>query len=581
MKKSLSLLASLALVAAAQATTLADLNYIGEFNGNKYYISPNAGSWQDGNALANSFGPGSHLAIIGSQAENDFLTAATASGANAYGTNGIDCWMGLYQDHSAADYSEPAGGWRWVDGSSLAYSNWHPFEPNNAGQEDHAHFNRYPGGLWNDEPAGNQKRALIEVEATYFTPQVSTLCYWQGPNRFGGAVAANRSDINNALTAQDSDIPGPINFFSLGYSGWALFSTDRAILNGPGNDVNLIETTWGNPYPAGERARLLASQDGANFVDLGVATFNGSFDLGSLTWASYFMVVDVTPLENSEDAFDLDGLTFTSSAEAPGTFPTPDPVLGNALVEYIGGTQGKQKNNANVPSIRSNPAKGLGLPQLNDTYNFYSLGFGGTAIYRFAYGVIDAPGADIQVIETSFGSPSCNRYPEQMSVAISYDGMNWIEKGSVCQDGTIDVAPHSGATYVRFTDMSDKTKFGGSADGWDLDGAVNLSSAPNAGGTTPCQISGNRQSLTELADQNNVPDELQALQIYGETAVFALPADQVTVKITDNLGRQISSEVVSGKIWDSVEYNLPALKSGVYMMTVETSVSRDVIKFVK
>jgi hypothetical protein len=34
-------------------------------------------------------------------------------------------------------------------------------------------------------------------------------------------------------------------------------------------------------------------------------------------------------------------------------------------------------------------------------------------------------------------------------------------------------------------------------------------------------------------------------------------------------------------MWDSVEFNLPSLKSGVYMMTVETAVSRDVIKFVK
>ncbi len=582
MKKTFSFIASLVLAAAAQATTLSDLNFIGEFNGNKYYTSPDARSWADCNGLATSFGPGVHLASIASQAENDFLTSATVSGANAYGTNGTDCWIGLYQDVTAADFAEPAGGWRWSDGSPMVYMNWKSTEPNDWRTENHGHFNRFPGGLWNDEKESNLKKALIEVEAYYFTPQLTEVCYLQGPSNNGGAIAANRSDITKALTAQNSDVAGPINFFSLGYGGWAILKADRPILNGPGNDVSLIETTWGEgSYPLGESARLFASQDGVAFVDLGVTKYNGSFEFGALlTWAQYFMVVDATPMSNSYDAFDLDGLVFTTPGLL-GSTPAPDPSLGSALVAYVSGMQGKQKGGANVPSVRSNTAKGLGAPQLNDTYNFYSLGFAGTAVYRFGYGVMNNPGADIQVVETSFGRPSCARYPEHVSVAVSYDGNTWFEKGILCQDGTVDVAPHTGVSFIKFTDASDRTKFNPSADGWDLDGAINLGMGSEATPTSPCLIIAGKMSISQTADQENVPDELQALQIYGQTAVFSMAADQVTVRISDNIGRQISSEVVSGKIWDSVEYNLPELKSGIYIMTVESSVSRDVIKFVK
>jgi len=420
--------------------------------------------------------------------------------------------------------------------------------------------------------------ASLALAASVNAVNLTPVCYKQGPNRAGGAVDANRSDISKALVAQNSDVQGPINFFSLGYGGWAILESDCPVFNVEGNDVNLIETTWNEgSYPFGESARLYASQDGNSFVDLGQTTYNGSFDLGSLTWARYFMVLDATLPANSFDAFDVDGLTFTSVGE-PGAYPAPDAPLGNGLVEYIRGTQGKQKGGANVPAIRSNPAKGLGTPQSNDTYNFYALGFNGTAVYRFGYGILDLPGADIQVVETSFGRPTCARYPEQVSVSVSYDGLTWHDKGILCQDGTVDVAPHTGVTYIKFADVSDKAKFNNSADGWDLDGAINLSSGQV--GVSPCSASGQREAFA-FADQNNVPDELQALQVIGETAVFSMAADQATVRITDNLGRVVASEQINGKMWDSVEFNLPSLKSGVYMMTVETAVSRDVIKFVK
>ncbi len=57
------------------------------------------------------------------------------------------CAFGLYQETSAEDYSEPAGGWRFTDGTPLVFTNWVAGEPNNAGGEDYGQIGT---GGWND-----------------------------------------------------------------------------------------------------------------------------------------------------------------------------------------------------------------------------------------------------------------------------------------------------------------------------------------------------------------------------------------------------------------------------------------------
>ncbi len=39
-------------------------------------------------------------------------------------------WIGLYQDVNDPNYSEPSGGWKWVDGTPLTFENWNSGEPN-------------------------------------------------------------------------------------------------------------------------------------------------------------------------------------------------------------------------------------------------------------------------------------------------------------------------------------------------------------------------------------------------------------------------------------------------------------------
>jgi hypothetical protein len=89
-------------------------------------------SWSEATTAAQTSWPGrtGHLMTITSQAELDFLEANLSLGN--------DYWLGGYQDLNAADYSEPAGGWRWLTGEPFEFTAWSTIavggndnEPNN------------------------------------------------------------------------------------------------------------------------------------------------------------------------------------------------------------------------------------------------------------------------------------------------------------------------------------------------------------------------------------------------------------------------------------------------------------------
>ena len=65
------------------------------------------------------------------------------------------------------------------------------------------------------------------------------------------------------------------------------------------------------------------------------------------------------------------------------------------MVDYI---EGVQSNGAPLPNDRDNPNKAVGAPEDSDTYNFVTLGYGGSIILGFENDVVS-----FQIIETSFG----------------------------------------------------------------------------------------------------------------------------------------------------------------------------------
>ncbi|HOO01002.1 MAG TPA: lectin-like protein, partial [Syntrophales bacterium] len=129
-----------------------------QFKGFKYRLTTVEGTWSE--AEAEAIRHGGHLATINSREENDWLV-------RTFG-NDKSFWIGFYQP---AGSQEPAGGWRWVSGERVVYTNWDGGQPDNyTGRDNYAMLLSGAGGRWHDVPLEgwpmtSRFRGIIKVKA--------------------------------------------------------------------------------------------------------------------------------------------------------------------------------------------------------------------------------------------------------------------------------------------------------------------------------------------------------------------------------------------------------------------------------
>ena len=423
------------------------------------------------------------------------------------------------------------------------------------------------------------------------TPPTAGSCYAEQVMSFnqkkrndGTYVDANRSNPSKALGAPENN--DTYNFVSLGFGGDITLKFGSPIKNGTGNDVRVIESSFGNiscaRYP--EKIRAYASQDGCNFIFMGEGCQDTDFDLGSLAWAQYIKLVDMsnpsatyqgTPVA---DAYDLDGIMCLNGYESN---PIPATITSgaNQVVNY---TPGTCKNGTAVPVSRRNPANALGLPQGNDVVNFVALGFGGSLTLKFNYVIFDNPASnDLQVVETSYGNPTCAAYPERALIEGSLDGVNWIQLGQLCQDGQVDINSAGVVQYIRLTDRSAASSFSGTADGYDVDGVIAIN--PTCGSVAA------RSAADQVVDVVNVPNEEVSSSLYPNPAsdITTLSIDGTnanetwTVSIADLSGRVISTTTfVANEGISEYRISVSELSFGIYQIVATNGSNKIVQKLV-
>jgi len=422
--------------------------------------------------------------------------------------------------------------------------------------------------------------ATCEQTSCYANEVVS---FNQKKRNDGSSVSPERSNPTSALGApQNNDTQ---NFVSLGFGGDITLKFANPIKNGVGNDVRVTESTFGNiscaRFP--ETIRAFASQDGCHFIWIGDGCQDTDFDLGSLAWAQYIKLVDVSPIDATyqgtpvADAYDVDGVECLNGSESN---PVPSTLLEDAAAEAFDYFPGQRRNGSDIAPSRTDFNNAEGFPQNTNTVNFVALGFGGQLTLRFDYVIFDNPLAnDLLVTETSFGNPSCSSYGERAIFEGSLDGVNWTYLNELCLDGELDINAAGVIQYLRITDHSPETRFSGTADGYDVDGVNVINDCHN--NTAAARISDNTTTANEVSSAEVFPNPFNE-----STNVEITTGDldnSVTIRVVNFLGQQVYVETLNVASSSVVRHNVAMneLSKGVYFLTVETNTSKETVKLVK
>ena len=93
-------------------TTLGNFLYLGQYNGHSYFRNSSNLSWDDARIAAEN--AGGYLASLNDSQENSTVASF----------NYFRGWIGLYQNLNSSNYSEPNGGWEWLNSSGEIFDSY-------------------------------------------------------------------------------------------------------------------------------------------------------------------------------------------------------------------------------------------------------------------------------------------------------------------------------------------------------------------------------------------------------------------------------------------------------------------------
>jgi hypothetical protein len=208
----------------------------------------------------------------------------------------------------------------------------------------------------------------------------------------------------------------------------------------------------------------------------------------------------------------------------------------------------------NMPDAdRSDPDVVIGEPEYGDVPGtFFSLGFGGEMIVKFDAPIVNGPGNDLMIVETTFGNHTCETYPEKVDVWVAQyideslfipvqeelDVLtlaDWVYLGQGCLDSEFDLGDLPWAQYVYMRDVSNPNDFPNSqqSDGYDINGLVALHGTVVASADVEAIVGGGTAPYTFLWSNGQTTAKIEGVG-----------PGTYTVVVTDANGCEIEGSIV-------------------------------------
>jgi streptogramin lyase len=250
----------------------------------------------------------------------------------------------------------------------------------------------------------------------------------------------------------------------------------------PVNGGDLIQTNDGNVWLINrDQNRFYNITDGVSQFDVELDEMYGAAVLESGMIlvgdaGTQLRVVDPATASVTETVFNID-LNITAGDLAGGCgdanpiIVTPEPGDCNAteVLEYI---EGVRSNGGAIASNRTDSTQALGAPEGIDQLVFVTLGYEGSITLGFDGAVPNQDGDDLEIVETSYGNPGCEAYPEYANVFVSQDGEEFFFAETVCKgDNGVDIsAAGQGFDFITLVKIVNTDSLTSTPDGYDLDG---------------------------------------------------------------------------------------------------------------
>ena len=399
---------------------------------------------------------------------------------------------------------------------------------------------------------------------------VEVLDFYQGPQTNGSPVAADRSDPNTALGEPDrSNAPG--GFVSLGVGGYITLAFDGIIVDQPGNDIRIWETSYAGDDCSGpndEHADIELSMNGIDFVYVGTVCRDGEVDMADAGF-TFVSAIRITNSDNTAtlDGYDVDGVEAIHGCEEPFT---PGECYAGNVFEYV---QGVSNTGGPIATNRTDATQALGEPERTDALVFVSLGYGGSLTLEFNGSVPNGPGDDLEIVETTYNFTSCAAYPEYADIYVSLDGSDWHFAKTVCQeDPFVDISDAGDFTHINYVRIDNNDDLSTTTDGFDVDGVVALHNCI-------FDVVWNPVAVEAQGLLTSYPNPTTGVsQVVFSTATTG----RTIVEVYDMNGRSVATlfnEVAQADREYRLDFNGAALPNGIYVYRMTTDNETIIDKF--